>query len=144
VLAIVISYHKSGYLGVGKQIVLVIPLVFLVMLLSLGFGLVISAITTKYRDFKFLIDFSIPLLRYVTPGIATTMAIFENQIPREMSAIVKYNPFGYVIDAFNAVLVGAGEIDVHALIYVSAFAIVLNVIGVLAFNQTEKNFMDTV
>ena len=101
-------------------------------------------IRDRYRDLKFLIDFAVPLLRYITPGIATSYVIFIETLPNDLSFIAKYNPIGYIIDSFNYMFVGAGSFDWVHIAYSGGCALVLLLLGLLTFNQVEKNFMDTV
>ena len=112
--------------------------------MAMGFGLLVSSLTTKYRDLKFLIDFAVPLLRYVTPGIATSYVVFVETLPKDLVFLAKYNPIGYLIDSFNCMFVGAGSFDWIHIAYSAGFAIVTLFFGILIFNQVEKNFMDTV
>jgi lipopolysaccharide transport system permease protein len=106
--------------------------------------LLVSSLTTKYRDLKFLIDFGIPLLKYITPGIATSFALFVDKLPSKLVPFAKLNPMGYLIDTFNYMFVGAGEFAWMNLLYPFVFALVILFAGVIIFNQTERNFMDTV
>jgi lipopolysaccharide transport system permease protein len=110
----------------------------------MGFGLIVSALTTKYRDLKFLIDFGVPLFKYITPGIATSYALFIEKLPAQLVPLAKYNPIGYLIDSFNFMFVGAGEFNWFYIIYSAIFSLFVLIFGVLIFNQVEKNFMDTV
>ena len=112
--------------------------------MAMGFGLLVSSLTTKYRDLKFLIDFAVPLLRYVTPGIATSYIIFIETLPEKLIPLAKYNPIGYIIDSFNYMFVGAGSFEWSNIIYSGVFALIILFLGILIFNQVEKNFMDTV
>ena len=89
----------------------------------MGFGLLVSSLTTKYRDLKFLIDFAVPLLRYVTPGIATSYVIFVETLPEKLIPLAKYNPIGYLIDSFNYMFVGAGSFNWMHIAYSGGFAI---------------------
>lgn len=143
-LAIVYYYLKTGSLSINWEIVFFPVIILIVMILSMGFGLLVSSLTTKYRDLKFLIDFGIPLLKYVTPGIATSFALFVDKLPSELVPLARINPMGYLIDSFNYMFVGAGEFAWMNLVYPLCFALVVLFVGVLIFNQTERNFMDTV
>tara|TARA_B110000459_G_scaffold203758_1_gene261622 strand:+ start:2316 stop:3170 length:855 start_codon:yes stop_codon:yes gene_type:complete len=143
-LAIVYYYFKTGSLSINWEIVFFPVIILIVMILSMGFGLLVSSLTTKYRDLKFLIDFGIPLLKYVTPGIATSFALFVDKLPSELVPLARINPMGYLIDSFNYMFVGAGEFAWMNLVYPLCFALVVLFVGVLIFNQTERNFMDTV
>ena len=119
-------------------------LLIIIMIMAMGFGLVVSSLTTKYRDLKFLIDFAVPLFRYVTPGIATTYVVFVETLPEKLIPLAKYNPLGYLIDSFNYMFVGAGSFDWYHIAYAGLFALVILFFGIVVFNQVEKNFMDTV
>ena len=110
----------------------------------MGFGLLVSSLTTKYRDLKFLIDFAIPLMKYITPGIATSYVLFIEKLPSNLIPFAKYNPIGYLIDSFNYMFVGAGSFDWLTIGYSAICAIAFLILGILIFNQVEKNFMDTV
>lgn len=136
-------YVTEDFFAIDYTILYLPLLVFLMMLLALGSGLVISSLTTKYRDLKFIVDFGVPLLKYITPGIATSYSIFVEKMP-EMSWVAKYNPIGHILDAFNAIFTGAGEISFARLGYSFGFTLVVLIFGVIIFNQTEKAFMDTV
>jgi lipopolysaccharide transport system permease protein len=143
-LAIVYYYFDTGEFKMQIEIVFFPIVILLVMILSMGFGLLVSALTTKYRDLKFFIDFSIPLIKYITPGIATTMALFEEKLPSELLPLAKINPIGYLIDTFNFMFIGAGSFSWASLGFVAIIAMAVLLLGVLIFNQTEKSFMDTV
>lgn len=119
-------------------------LLLIIMIMAMGFGLLVSSLTTKYRDLKFLIDFAVPLLRYVTPGIATSYMIFIKTLPKDLVFLAKYNPIGYLIDSFNFMFVGAGSFDWNHIVYSGGFALFTLFLGIMIFNQVEKNFMDTV
>ena len=119
-------------------------LLLIIMIMAMGFGLLVSSLTTKYRDLKFLIDFAVPLLRYVTPGIATSYLVFVETLPKNLVFLAKYNPIGYLIDSFNYMFVGAGSFDWVNIAYAGGVALLTLIFGVLIFNQVEKNFMDNV
>ena len=143
-IAIVYYYFQTGDLSMQWEIVYFPILLLIIMVMAMGFGLLVSSLTTKYRDLKFLIDFAVPLLRYVTPGIATSYVIFVETLPEKLIPLAKYNPIGYLIDSFNYIFVGAGSLDWPHIVYSGGFAIIILFLGILIFNQVEKNFMDTV
>ena len=99
-------------------------LLLIIMVMAMGFGLLVSSLTTKYRDLKFLIDFAVPMLRYMTPGIATSYVIFVETLPKDLVFLAKYNPIGYLIDSFNYMFVGAGSFDWMYIAYSGGFALV--------------------
>ena len=143
-VAITYYYFKTGTFSMQWEIIYFPILLLIIMTIAMGFGLLVSSLTTKYRDLKFLIDFAVPLLRYVTPGIATSYVIFVETLPKDLVFLAKYNPIGYLIDSFNYMFVGAGSFDWIHIAYSGGFAIVTLFFGILIFNQVEKNFMDTV
>jgi len=142
--AIMYYYFQTNTFSMQWEIVYFPILLLIIMTMAMGFGLLVSSLTTKYRDLKFLIDFAVPLFRYVTPGIATSYVIFIETLPDDLVFLAKYNPLGYLIDTFNYMFVGAGSFDWTNIAYAGGFASITLVIGVIIFNQVEKNFMDTV
>ena len=142
--AIVYYYFQTNTFSMQWEIIYFPILLIIIMTMALGFGLLVSSLTTKYRDLKFLIDFAVPLLKYVTPGIATSYVIFVESLPKDLVFLAKYNPIGYLIDSFNYMFVGAGSFDWIHIVYSGGFAIIILFSGILIFNQVEKNFMDTV
>lgn len=143
-IAILYYFISTGDFSMQWEVVFFPVILIILMILSLGFGLIVSSLTTKYRDLKFLIDFAVPLGKYITPGIATTYLMFIESLPEQLIPFVKYNPVGYLIDTFNYMLVGAGSFEWLYLAYSFGFSVVVFFVGLLIFNQTEKNFMDTV
>jgi lipopolysaccharide transport system permease protein len=142
--AIVYYYFQQNTFSMQWEIIYFPVLLLIIMVMAMGFGLLVSSLTTKYRDLKFLIDFTVPLLRYVTPGIATSYVIFMETLPKDLVFLAKYNPIGYLIDSFNYMFVGAGSFDWTHIAYSGGFAVTIFLFGLLIFNQVEKNFMDTV
>ena len=142
--AIVYYYFQTNTFSVQLEIIYFPILLLIIMVMAMGFGLLVSSLTTKYRDLKFLIDFAVPLIKYVTPGIATSYVVFVQTLPKDLVFLAKYNPIGYLIDSFNYMFVGAGSFDWIHIAYSGGFAIITLFFGILIFNQVEKNFMDTV
>ncbi len=117
------------------------PLLLLLMaLLGLGIGLIITAITTKYKDLTFLITFGVQLLMY-----ATTV-IYPLSYAREKgyANIVELNPMTGIIEAFRFAFLGKGEFTFWSIGYSVLVTIVVLFLGILIFNKTEKNFVDTI
>ncbi|MDB2408173.1 ABC transporter permease [Crocinitomicaceae bacterium] len=142
--AIIYYYLQTENFSIQWEIIYFPILLLIMMVMALGFGLLVSSLTTKYRDLKFLIDFAVPLLKYITPGIATSYVVFVETLPKDLVFLAKLNPIGYVIDSFNYMFVGAGSFDWIHIAYSGGFAIITLFFGILIFNQVEKNFMDTV
>ena len=114
-------------------------LIILIGLLGLGFGLIISSITTKYRDMRFLIQFGIQLWMYATPIIYPLDVIEGN-----LRTVVLINPVTSIVEAFKYGFFGEGEFNILYLAYSSLFALIILLFGVVIFNKTEQNFMDTI
>lgn len=142
--AICYYYFQTNTFSMQWEIIYFPVLLLIIMTMAMGFGLLVSSLTTKYRDLKFLIDFAIPLLKYVTPGIATSHIIFMETLPKDLLFLARYNPIGYLIDSFNYMFVGVGSLDWTYIAYSGVFALVILFMGILIFNQVEKKFMDTV
>jgi lipopolysaccharide transport system permease protein len=111
----------------------------LLAVLALGFGLIISALTTKYRDLTFLIQFGIQLWMYITPVIYPI-----SQIPEKYRWIIMVNPVSSIVESFKYGFTGSGNFDIMSILYSALFSFVLLVISISIFNRTERNFMDTV
>lgn len=117
-------------------------LVFLMGLIGLGAGMVISSLTTKYRDLTFLLTFAVQLLMYGS-AVMYPISYFKEKIP-EFSWIVEYNPIAVIIEAFRYMAIGAGTFSYGQILYVVVVAMVLFILGLVIFNKTEKSFIDTV
>jgi len=117
-----------------------LPLLFLLMaLLGLGSGIILSSLTTKYRDLIFLINFGVQLLMYATPVI-----IPLSEVPLKYLWIIKLNPMTSVIETFRYAFLGAGELDLAGLCYSTVFTACLLLIGIIIFNRVQKTFIDTI
>jgi lipopolysaccharide transport system permease protein len=121
-----------------QLILLPIPII-LMAGLSLGLGLIVSSLTTKYRDLKFALTFGVQLLMY---GSAVIISL--NNTPENFKNILKWNPIANVVELFRAALLGNHPIEWMGVIYSTVFLIVMLLIGIVIFNRTEKTFMDTV
>lgn len=115
-------------------------LVLLMALLGLGFGLIITAMTTKYRDLTFLVTFGVQLLMY------GTTVIYPLSYAREKGYgwIVEKNPMTGIIEGFRYAFLGQGEFDFSSIAYSTIFTLVVLFMGIIIFNKTEKNFVDTI
>ncbi len=117
-----------------------IPVLIVLMAgLSLGMGIILSAMTTKYRDLIFLIDFGVQLLMYITPVIYPL-----SQIPKKYELLILANPLTPIIETFRYALLGKGTFDIMHLAYSFVFTVVILFVGIAIFNRVEKTFIDTV
>jgi ABC-type polysaccharide/polyol phosphate export systems, permease component len=119
---------------------LIIPLLLLQMAaLGLGFGILVSSLTTKYRDLTFLITFGTQLWMYATPIVYPM-----SQIPEKWQWVYALNPMAAVVEAFRYALLGAGAIRIWQLGISLGVTVLVLFIGIILFSRTEKTFMDTV
>lgn len=120
--------------------ILLFPFLLVLMaLLGLGFGLIFSSLTTKYRDLTFLIQFGVQLLMYATPIIYPL-----SEIPEKYRFLIWGNPVSHIIETFKYSFLGQGMFTLAGLLYSTLFTLVILFIGIIIFNKTEKTFMDTV
>ena len=134
-----------GYRIAGTQLplrpaLLLFP--FLVLLLAfhaLSWGLIISSVTSKYRDLKFLVSFGMQLFMYATPIIYPLSAASGR-----IRTVLELNPLTPVFEAFKYGCLGCGSFSVGGLLYSTIFMLVTLFLAVIVFNRVERNFMDTV
>jgi len=120
--------------------VLLIPfLIILIAGLGLGFGIIISSLTTKYRDLTHLVTFGVTLWMYATPIIYPL-----SEIPEKYKFWIIANPLTPIVETFKTAMLGVGEVNYMYLLYSLVFTIVLLALGIVIFNKVEKTFMDTV
>lgn len=133
-------YMINGFVVHLTAYLILLPfLIFLMALLGLGFGIVISSLTTKYRDLIHLVTFGVQLWMYATPIVYPLSSISEKY--RFWFLI---NPVTSVIETFRYALLGSGAFNLFQLMYSTIFAFAIIIIGILLFNRVEKTFIDTV
>jgi len=142
-LIFLIYYIYMGANVTPNTHVLVFPFIILIMAgLALGLGIIISSLTTKYRDFQFLVVFGVQLLMYATP-IVYPLSLAKEKLG-DYYWIAKLNPMSSIIEATKYAFLGQGEFSWAHLFYSFSVMLILLIIGVLVFNKVEQNFMDTV
>lgn len=127
------------------------PVLIIVMaLLGLGLGMIISSMTTKYRDLSFLVTFGVQLLMYgsavMYPLSLILKKVEEGKIPPIVATFVEWNPMTIIIETFRYMVLGsnAGTLEVSKIIYTLVVSVVIFLIGLVIFNKTEKSFIDTI
>lgn len=127
------NVHPNGHMAL-------LPLLLLIMAgLALGFGMLISAATSKYKDLVFLLTFAVQLAMYATPVIYPLSVIGP-----EYKWLVQANPMTAVVETFRFGFLGSGIMDRGGLLYSFLFTIFILVAGTIVFNKVEKSFIDTV
>ena len=127
------SLHPNAY-------ILLTPVLLLLMgLLSLGLGMIFSALTTKYRDLAMLLAFGVQLLMYATPVIYPL-----SKLPLKYKPFILANPLSSIVETFRYAFLGSGTFSWLALGYSAAVTAVILVVGTVIFNKVQKSFTDTV
>ena len=136
-----IYYYIGGSPVCPNWYILLIP-VFVIMLagLGLGFGILVSSMTTKYRDLTILFTFLVQLWMYATPIVYPISMVPEGKLRMLLLA----NPMTSIIEAFKYATLGQGYFSWTVLGYSFAFMVLLLLIGVVIFNKVQRSFMDTV
>ena len=120
---------------------LLTPVLFvLIALMGLGCGLIISALTVRYRDLNNLVTFGLQLWMYSTPVIYPVSISGD----RTLTAFLKGNPLQGIFTDFRYMLTGIGEMDWWGLFYSFVFTIAILFLGIIIFNRQERTFMDTI
>lgn len=114
-------------------------LLLLIAGLGLGAGIIISALTTKYRDLQYLVGLGTQLLMYATPVIYPLSII-----PDKLRWIALANPLTPIIEAFRYAFLGSGSFRLADLLYSTLVTVIILLLGILLFNRVEKTFMDTI
>lgn len=136
-----VYYVITGQVTPHYEGILLLPLVLLYLgLLGLGCGVIVSSLTTKYRDLSLLVTFGVQLWMYITP-VVYPLSTLDGGI---LHTLILINPVTCAVEAFRWIFLGAGEMN--ALFWVISVAIMAAVVsvGVIIFSRVEKTFMDTV
>ena len=136
------------YLIIGEHFgpnwhILLFPVIVLLMAcLGLGLGMIISAMTTKYRDLAFLVTFGVQLLMYATTVIYPLSTAIEKY--PEYAWIIEYNPMTPIIETFRYGFLGNGSFRWESLSYCAGITLLILLLGIVVFNKVEKTFVDTI
>lgn len=131
-------YHYGGHPIQPRIALLLVPLLLtMATSLGLGLGLVISAVTVKFRDFSFLMAFAIQLLLYTSAVICPLSAV-----PGKWIVLLRLNPMANVIEAFRYACLGSGGCPVASLFYSGVFSITLLLSGLILFKKAQQNFVE--
>ena len=123
--------------------ILAFPLfVILMALLGLGLGMIVSSMTTKYRDLTFLIQFGVQLLMYGS-AVMYPMSYFRDKLPNYYW-LIEWNPIAIIVESFRVIILGDGHLDINKIIYAIIISCVIFLLGLVIFNKTEKSFIDTI
>lgn len=139
-LGFAIYYYISGAPIHPNIYILITPLLLVQLAcLSLGFGIIISSLTTKYRDLAVLVTFGVQLWMYATPVVYPA-----SQIGGKLKTLMMLNPVSPIVESFRYAFLGSGSIPWNYLGISVVTTLVVLFIGVVLFSRVEKTFMDTV
>lgn len=132
------SFFKSANFSIQYQLLWILPmLIFIMAIMGLGFGLLFSASTAKYKDLRFLIGFGVRLMMY-----ASTVIFPLSIIPEKYKWIILGNPMSAIIESFRYVFFGMGVLDFKYLGYSFLIALSIFFLGYIFFNKVEQKFID--
>lgn len=136
-------YHFTGIDVAPGQYILLFPLLVILMAFQgLGLGMIISSLTTKYRDLAFFLSFAIQLLMYATPVIyPLSEALIKYP---DYAWLIAYNPMTPIIEGFRLAFLGQGSFDIISMLYCIGISTLLLFSGIIIFNRVERTFIDTV
>lgn len=139
-LAFYIYFLVQGAAIKPNATLLLFPILLLMMAaLGLGTGIIVSSLTTRYRDLRFLVQFGVQLLMFSTPVIFPL-----SKIPEQYRWILIANPMTPIIETFRYAFLGTGTFSWELLGFSAFITVIILTLGVLLFNHVEKTFMDTV
>lgn len=132
-------YYKGMPVSISYSIVYLPFIVLQIALLALGMGIIISSLTTRYRDLSFAVVFGIQLWMYATPVVYPLSVV-----PEKVKYLFMLNPMTSIIESFRHVFLGTSSINMNIIAVSWSITLVILALGVILFNRVEKSFMDTV
>ncbi len=135
--------NQGADIGINGNIWLFPVYILMMAMLGLGLGMIITAMTTKYRDLTVLVGFATSLLMYMS-AVPYPVAEARSKFPAAVADFVEYNPLTQIIEGFRYMLLDYGTYNLYSFIYTLAICIIIFFIGLIIFNRTEKSFIDTV
>jgi lipopolysaccharide transport system permease protein len=139
-IILLIFYKIKGATFEPNSTLFLFPvLIALMALLGLGLGMIITSLTTKYKDLQFLLQFGITLLMY-----ATTVIYPLSAAPLKYKKWIELNPMTGIIEAFRYSFLGKGDFSSWSIGYSSLVTLLILFIGIIIFNKTERSFIDTI
>ena len=139
-----VYYASQGnVLGLNTTVLLFPVYVLMMALLGLGLGMIISSMTTKYRDLTVLVGFGVQLLMYMS-AVPYPVSEAKLKFPVSVVPFVEYNPLTQIIEGFRFMLLGVGHFNSVGFLYTLAISFIVFILGLVIFNKTEKSFIDTV
>lgn len=138
-LCFLVYYFWQGQTQPNVFVLLLPIVVFIMAIMSLAFGMLFSALTTKYRDMVFLLQFGVQLLMYATPVIYPA-----SQMPPKIAVILQWNPLVPLFEVTRYGFLGTGSVSFFGVAYSLIFSVTALLISTAIFNKVERTVMDTV
>jgi len=139
-LAFFVYYWQNSSVIHPQPVLLLLPVLILQMAaLGLGFGIIVSSMTTRYRDLTQLVGFGVQLWMYVTPVVYPA-----SSVPDKWRWILALNPMAHVVEAFRYAFLGTGFISLQSWLISLATTAAVLFFGIVLFSRVERTFMDTV
>lgn len=138
-LIFLVWYFFQGHAQPNAAVLLLPITVAIMAVMSLAMGMLFSAVTTKYRDMVFVLQFGVQLLMYATPVIYPA-----SQMPPKVAAILSWNPLAPLFEATRYGFLGVGSFSWTGIVYSAIFTIIAFLTATVIFNRVERTFMDTV
>ena len=142
ILLLYYYFFRGAPIHLTIYIVLFPLLILQIAALGLGLGMMVSAVTTKYRDLAFVVTFGVPLLMYTTTVIFP-LSTAVTKYPA-YSWLIKFNPVTAIIETFRYGFMGNGIFSWGLLGYSAGVTFIILLVGIVVFNKVEKTFVDTV
>ena len=132
-------YLSAGEVNPNWMVLLFPVVVFDMAVIALSMGMIFSALTTKYRDLVFLLQFGVQLLMFATPVIYPA-----SQMPDSIRSVLSWNPLYPLFETTRYGFLGAGDATLWGMVYATVFAMLSFLLAVVIFGRVERSFMDTV
>jgi lipopolysaccharide transport system permease protein len=140
VVMVYFAVFKNTSIHFGLHWLLIPVLVIIMAGIGLGLGIIISSLTTKYRDFAVLIGFGVQLLMYATP-VVYPLSFLKG---KSYAWILEWNPLSGLMEGFRYALFGTHGFELASLVYSFIFMVIVLIFGTMMFSKVERTFMDTV
>lgn len=140
-LILVLLYYvfTKGDVSITWYIVLFPIFIILMAMQGLGLGMIVTALTTKYKDLALLLTFGIQLLMYATPIVYPL-----SSLTGKMKLLVSLNPMTAIVEGIRLSFLGHGSLTLYSFVYTIFVSVIALILGTIVFNKVEKNFVDTI
>jgi len=139
-LVFFVYYLIIGYPLQPSWFMFIFPLLVIwLAAIGVGAGIIISSLTTKYRDLKQMVTFTVNLAMYATPVVYPL-----SEIPQQFGWVAYVNPVCAPIELFRACYFGAASVNGYMILSSLGITVFLVITGLILFNKNEQNFIDVI